>query len=71
MILVTGLDDPEYVERALEVGAKGYVLKDTVGEDLLKAIHAIQRGGRYFSKKIAEIATEYLARKRNDSSVEM
>lgn len=71
VILVTGLDDPEYVERALEVGAKGYVLKDTVGEDLLKAIHTIQRGGRYFSKKIAEIAIEYLARKRNDSSVEM
>ena len=68
VILVTGLDDPEHVERALEVGAKGYVLKDTVGEDLLKAIHTIQGGGHYFTEKIAEIATEYLARKGNDSS---
>ena len=63
VILVTGLDEPKYVERALEVGAKGYVLKDTVGMDLLKAIHAIQQGGHYFSKKIAETAEKYLARK--------
>jgi two-component system, NarL family, response regulator NreC len=63
VILVTGLDDPEYVERALEVGAKGYVLKDAVGGDLLKAIYAIQRGGHYFSEKIAETAEKYLARK--------
>ena len=63
VILVTGLDEPEYVERALEVGAKGYVLKDAVGEDLLKAIHAVQQGGYYFSDKIAEFAEKYLARK--------
>ncbi len=68
VILVTGLDDPEYVKRALEVGAKGYVLKDAVGEDLLEAIHTIQRGSHYFSEKIAKIASEYLAHKGNDSS---
>jgi len=68
VILVTGFDDPEYVERALEVGAKGYVLKDTVGEDLLKAIHAIQRGSHYFSEKIAEIAEKYLSSKGHASS---
>ena len=63
VILVTGLDDREYVERALEVGAKGYVLKDAVGEDLLKAILAIQQGSRFFSEKIAAIAEKYLAGK--------
>jgi DNA-binding NarL/FixJ family response regulator len=45
------------------VGAKGYVLKDTAGQDLPEAIHAIQRGSHYFSEKIAEIAEKYLARK--------
>ena len=54
-------DDPEYVQRALEVGAKGYVLKDAAGEDLLKAIRIIQRGSHYFSEKIAKIAKKYLA----------
>ena len=61
VILVTGFDAPEYVERALEVGAKGYVLKDAVGDDLPKAIHAIHRGSEYFSERISQIATGYLA----------
>jgi DNA-binding NarL/FixJ family response regulator len=63
VLLVTGFDDPEHVQHALEVGAKGYVLKDAVGEDLLKAIHAIQRGSHYFSEKIAGIAEKYLPSK--------
>ena len=67
VILVTGYDTPEYVERALEVGAKGYLLKDTVGDDLLKAIHVIYRGSEYFSEKIAQIATRYLGDKGNDN----
>jgi DNA-binding NarL/FixJ family response regulator len=64
VILVTGFDDPEHVQRALEVGAKGYVLKDAVGEDLLKAIHTIQGGGHYFTEQIAKIAKKYLAHQK-------
>jgi DNA-binding NarL/FixJ family response regulator len=67
VIILSGLDDPEYVQRALEVGAKGYVLKDEIGKDLLKAIHTIQRGSHYFSEKITETAEKYLAHKGNDS----
>jgi DNA-binding NarL/FixJ family response regulator len=70
VILVTGLDDPQHVQRALEVGAKGYVLKDAMAEDLLKAVHAIQQASHYFSEKIAEFAKEYLARKEDNSATE-
>jgi DNA-binding NarL/FixJ family response regulator len=70
VILVTGFDDSEHVQRALEVGAKGYVLKDAVGKELLEAIHAIKRGSHYFSEKIAKIAMRYLAHKGNDSSAD-
>ena len=68
VILVTGFDNPEYVQQALEVGATGYVLKDTVGDDLPQAIHAIYRGSEYFSEKISRIASGYLASKGDDSS---
>jgi DNA-binding NarL/FixJ family response regulator len=61
VIILSAFDNPEYVRHALDVGAKGYVLKDTAGEELLGAIYAINRGSRYFSEKIAEIATTYLA----------
>ena len=68
VIILSGFDAPEYVQRALEVGAKGYVLKDAAGEDLLEAIHVIHRGSHYFSEKIAEIGEKYLAHKGNHSS---
>jgi DNA-binding NarL/FixJ family response regulator len=68
VMILSGFDDAEYVERALEVGAKGYVLKDKAGEDLLEAIQTIHRGSNYFSEKIGKIAKTYLARKGNDSS---
>lgn len=69
VIILSAYDDPEYVQRALEVGAKGYVLKDVAGEELLEAIRIIQRGSHYFSEKIAEIAKKYLAHQKNDSSM--
>jgi DNA-binding NarL/FixJ family response regulator len=65
VIILSTFDDAEYIRQALDAGAKGYVLKDTAGEELLEAIHAIQRGSRYFSKKIAEIAVNYLAHAGN------
>ena len=54
------------MRRALEVGAKGYVLKDTADGDLIEAIHAVQQGSHYFSEKIVGIAEDYLAHKGND-----
>ena len=63
VILLSGFDLPEYIQRAVDVGAKGYVLKDSASEDLLKAIHVIQQGSRFFSEKIAAIAEQYLAGK--------
>lgn len=65
VIILTTFDDPEYVRRSLEVGAKGYVLKDTAGEELFEAIHTVYRGSHYFSEKIAGIAENYLAHKGN------
>jgi two-component system nitrate/nitrite response regulator NarL len=60
VVMLSGLDTPEYIQRALEVGAKGYVLKDNAGEELLEAIRTIHKGGHYFSEKIAGIAEKYL-----------
>ena len=60
VIILSGFDAPEYVRRALEVGAKGYVLKEKAGEELLEAIRTIHQGSRYFSARIAGIAEKYL-----------
>jgi DNA-binding NarL/FixJ family response regulator len=62
VIILTSHNDPEYVRRALEVGAKGYVLKDTAALELLDGIRTIHQGKHYFSPQMAEIAEKYLPR---------
>jgi two-component system nitrate/nitrite response regulator NarL len=67
VLIFSGLDTPEHVRRALEVGAKGYVLKDKASDDLLQAIHTIHEGSYYFSGEISEIAQKYLAHKDEEN----
>jgi DNA-binding NarL/FixJ family response regulator len=55
---------PEYIHRALQAGVFGYIVKDSVFEDLLPAVYALLIGRRYFSKKIEGIARHYLDQMR-------
>lgn len=43
----------EYIQRALEAGAVGYLLKDSAGAELVAAIRALNDGKRYISKTIS------------------
>ena len=44
----------EYIQRALEAGAVGYLLKDSAGAELVTAIRAVNDGKRYISKSVAK-----------------
>ena len=44
----------EYMQRALEAGAVGYLLKDSAGAELVAAIRAIHGGKRYLSQQVAK-----------------
>jgi DNA-binding NarL/FixJ family response regulator len=44
----------EYIQRAMEAGAAGYLLKDSAGAELVTAIRAVNDGKRYISKSIAK-----------------
>jgi len=43
-----------YVVESLNLGAEGYVLKDTGPSELVTAIHAVTQGNRYISEKLLE-----------------
>src|SRR5580700_6484234 len=47
--------DEGYVLRALKVGAKGYLLKDSAEGDLIEAIKAVSRGQTLFSAEITKM----------------
>ncbi|GIV77428.1 response regulator transcription factor [Litorilinea aerophila] len=53
----------QYIYRALQAGALGYVLKESAGSELIKAVRAAHRGERHLSRKISnELIEEYLRR---------
>ena len=45
----------EHVVRALQAGARGYVLKESAGEEVVEAIRAVAAGRRYLSHQISEL----------------
>jgi len=50
IVFVTVSSDPVLVERTLDVGALGYVLKRQAGDELVPAVHAALKGERYLSR---------------------
>jgi two-component system, NarL family, response regulator NreC len=47
-----------YVFRALKAGAKGYLIKETAGLEVVEAVRAVYRGERYLSQRIADLLTD-------------
>lgn len=53
--------EDQYATRMLRAGAKGYITKESAGEELITAIRKVARGGRYISASLAEhLATAVL-----------
>jgi DNA-binding NarL/FixJ family response regulator len=48
-------DEPDYVAAALEMGASGYILKDTSNKIFLNAIRTIHNGKYYFIGEVSDI----------------
>ena len=57
----SNIDASPIVEDMLNAGAKGYLLKDLDGNELLHAIKTVLSGKRYYSHQIAEKLQNYNA----------
>jgi DNA-binding NarL/FixJ family response regulator len=55
----------EYVSRALEAGAAGYLLKECAAREVADAIAAVRNGRRYLSRQAADLLVEDYGRPRN------
>src|SRR5580658_4271978 len=54
VLVLSSYSDDDYVEQLTEVGASGYLTKQTAGDDLALAIREVQRGNAFFSPAIAK-----------------
>ena len=57
VVVVTSYDDKAYLDRAFELGARGYVLKDSAVSDVLDCIEAINSGEIYISPSLGRNKT--------------
>jgi DNA-binding NarL/FixJ family response regulator len=58
IIVITTYDADADVYRAVQAGARGYLLKGIFGEGMLEAIRHVHAGGRLFAREIAARATD-------------
>ena len=54
VLMLSMYDNPEYVQRALQAGAGGYVLKDAPAAEILAAIDVVAQGGTYLSTGVSK-----------------
>jgi DNA-binding NarL/FixJ family response regulator len=64
VIVFTAFDAEEYVFGAIRAGAKGYVLKGSPGQELIRAIRQVHAGDTYLSPAIGTALARHVARPR-------
>ena len=55
VLILSMHDKAEYVLQSIRAGARGYVLKDAPGKDIVRAIETVLSGGIYYSAALAPI----------------
>jgi DNA-binding NarL/FixJ family response regulator len=59
IIALTSYDGDQDIYRALEAGVRGYILKEMVHSEVVKAIRTVESGKRLMPPEVAERLSEY------------
>ncbi|PWU12138.1 MAG: DNA-binding response regulator [Terriglobia bacterium] len=62
VLILSMYSDERYVLRAVKAGARGYLLKNSAGDELIQAIQDLQKGLAYFSPAVAAVFRDGVAR---------
>jgi len=69
VIILSVYSTTEHIVRSLEAGAKGYLLKESAGQDVVKAVREVHAGRRYFCQSISEKAVGDYVRQRQKAHI--
>jgi DNA-binding NarL/FixJ family response regulator len=62
--------DEAYVTQALRAGARGYLLKDSAGTELIRAVTAVASGKSFFSPAVARVMLDDYVQRLADKGVD-
>lgn len=65
VVILSMYSTSEHIFRALQAGAKGYLLKESAGAELLAAVRSVHAGRRYLSQKITETVLDNYVREHH------
>ena len=71
IIILTMHADNDYVMRALELGAKGYLLKDSLTSELELAVRSVAQGQKYLSPRVSKDVLDSYARGERSAPEEL
>jgi DNA-binding NarL/FixJ family response regulator len=68
VIILTMHEEEQYVIRAIEAGAKGYITKRSAPEQLVSAIRQVMAGGMYLTPEAGNALAQYMSRGQIEKS---
>lgn len=68
IIVITVEDDKNVIHEAINIGADGYVLKDSAGTEIVDAIRIVYNGGKYIDKSLVATLFSDIKNKNNKTS---
>ncbi len=71
VLMISSYDNPTYVARAVALGASGYLLKSSTGEELVEAIRTVAAGESVWKREALRRMTGALATPRLNVDVEV
>lgn len=68
VLVLSMFGEVDYYNTMIDLGVKGFILKDIDNEELLEAIRKVYRGGNYFSQ---ELLLQLIKNKPEDGSIQL
>jgi DNA-binding NarL/FixJ family response regulator len=65
IIILTMNDQQSYIKHLIEIGVDSYLLKETVGAEIEKAIQVVLEGECYFDTQVQQILSKEISKKQN------
>lgn len=70
VLILSMYSDERYVVRAVKAGARGYLLKNSAADELVRAVQLVQKGQAFFSSAVARVFQNGYTRLKNTQQVD-
>jgi DNA-binding NarL/FixJ family response regulator len=69
VVILSMHSDEAYIAQVLQAGARGYLLKDSADEDLIRALTAVGQGKSFFSPAVAKVMLDDYVRRMTERGI--